>query len=227
MAIEGRHDGGALGRSSAVMENDPHDEGALQPLIRKAIGAVDMVGLKVQLISLEGIDSPPKALAKRARAASALARYEGCDAFVLHQDADGPGNGTDDDGSRRWHDTVEAIEAGASEADEHDEGLSAAACVPCVPLRTIESWLLADQGAVARCARPSRVAEPIVAPEELWGRPLERDRDHPKQVLRRVVGPPTSRRDYRALAEAADLDVIEAGCPVSFSAFRRRLVEAA
>lgn len=227
LAVEGVNDGGAIGRSIGTVPNDPGDEGVLQPLLRRAARTSPrFVGQKVTMLPLGDVMEPEEAIGRRARKASALARFAGCSLLVFHQDVDGPADGIADDRMAAWTAVSEAVAEGARIAQLNGEGLPAAACILAAPLRTIETWLLADVTALATVAEVGSedLSGMLGDPEGLWGTQRDRDSLHPKLLFRRAAGGPNRRArmtHYRAAAAAVSLDVVEARCPISFAAFRQ------
>ena len=225
LAVEGRNDGGALGKAIRARANDRADEGALQPLVRRlASGDVELWGQKVTMLSLRGVTEPEEAIGRRARLASGLAQFNGCELLVFHQDVDGPATGVPDDRTSAWQTVERAVREGAEVAEREGEGLAATACVAAAPLRTIESWLLGDAAAVSTVAEPGSADESaaLADPEGLWDRQDAPASRHPKIVLQRAVGGPrakVSTSHYRRLAEQASIAELRRTCPVSFEPF--------
>jgi hypothetical protein len=227
LAVEGANDGGALGKSLTPRDNDPSNEGALQPLVHRsaASSALEIRGQKIMLVPTGRIADPAEVVGKRARVASEIAAYDGCDAVVLHMDVDGPSDGSIDHGPTAWTALSNEVADGFAVAANSGSGLPTNRCIACLPLRTIEAWLLGDAAAVTRRAATGSidVSADIEAPEALWEPQRVTSGKHPKRVLARAVGgagAKISTRDYRAIAEDMDLDEVESTCPVSFSPFR-------
>lgn len=226
LAVEGRNDGGALGQSIRARPNDPANEGALQPLIRRTASSSSLVliGQKITMVSLKGLTEPEQAIGRRARQASVLAEFNGCEVLVFHQDVDGPAGGRPDDRVHAWNAVSEAVRAGAEVAERLGEGLAADACVAAAPLRTIESWLLGDPPALAQIARQGSEDVSIIAqdPEGLWGPRDVTDSTHPKDVFHRGVGGPSRKvrtADYRDVAEIVAIYELRRTCSLSFPPF--------
>jgi hypothetical protein len=99
------------------------------------------------------------------------------------------------------------------------------ACVPGIACRTIEAWALGDRDAVAAACRLGKAVElpDGKKPEELWGKPRDSDSNHPKMVLKRIVGRKPTREDFAAIAERANIDTIRDSCPISFAPFAAEL----
>lgn len=228
LAVEGANDGGALGKSPHARDNDPSNEGAIQPLVRRIIGTdVEIRGQKTTQLFLQGLPDPAHAIGRRVRQATTLAALDGCDIVIVHADVDA----TDplDDASGAWQEFARLVDEGFTAAG--GAGVPADRSVACVPCRTIEAWLLSDHDALRATAddHAPTAERSIPAPEDLWG-PNAPGSDHPKHVLRRALRPTDPRaatRDYRLLAESADLSRVAASCPVSFVPFRDALVAAA
>ncbi len=229
LAVEGVNDGGALGQSPQARANDPSNEGALQPLVRRILeDEIEIRGQKTTMLRLSHLTDPAHATGRRVRQASVLAALDGCDVLVMHADVDATEPLGDAAGARTT--VAQLIDEGFAVAERGGGGVPQDRAIACVPCRTIEAWLLADHEALRAAADDDNVtAERAVAdPEALWGDNAA-GTDHPKHVLRRALRPRDPRaatRDYRRLAESADLDRIESACPVSFAPFRRALLAA-
>lgn len=222
LAVEGPNDGGALGKSPQARANDPDNEGALQPLVRRLAGdTVEIRGQKTTMLPLGGLSDPEHAIGRRARQAATLAALDGCDVLVVHVDVDDAQLGTG--AADAWASVADLVEDGFGAARAAGEILDEGT-VACVPCRTIEAWLLADHDEV-RAAADDDAATPersIADPEALWGENLA-GTNHPKHVLRRALRPTRPRaatRDYARVAANADLGVLAARCPASFPPFR-------
>jgi hypothetical protein len=104
------------------------------------------------------------------------------------------------------------IEAGFAETLGQGYKAGSVETVAATPCRMIEAWALAAHGALP-CG---------VDPEALWGDERNPGSDHPKRLLERLMGRAPSREDFAALAEAADLLILEQRCPESFRPFADR-----
>jgi hypothetical protein len=89
-----------------------------------------------------------------------------------------------------------------------------------VAIETVEAWLLADVKALNLVLGLSR--DQVRSPEELYDSP--RGPDHPKTIFEGwILAGQRVENPYDAVAEVADLRVIEERCPQSFKPFAQEV----
>jgi hypothetical protein len=202
-------------------------KGYLPPMLRKLFDRP----LEIQaqrVTSLGRFERKPrlKGHADRAAKALSLASVFECRVLVFVKDVDRqPGKKKSDDERRKKLRAMhEEIEEGFAAVVEADEVLR----VKATPCRMIEAWALGDTAAVAENAGgdAARVDVPS-RPETLWGAEQDPASDHPKCVLRRVLGREASAEVFEALAEAADAATLRRCCPESFAPFADEVAKVA
>jgi hypothetical protein len=192
-------------------------EGFLQPILRKfADSEIDFEGGTLVRLARERVKKLSDALEKKAAAAGALAEYYGAEAIVFVTDVDvTPGKKASvHEADTRMASLRHSIAVGL---DASGSVLPRAIGTPC---RTIEAWALGDLDSVCDAADLDVTPSIPKVPEELWGKPGEPSSNHPKCVLSRIFGRDLDPGDYAAVADCADVGVIEANCPRSFASFR-------
>lgn len=218
---EGRHEIGDLAVAPPYRDGR---SGFLQPVVEKLITTETAFdGAKVALLSKKRVSRRREALKGQVRLAVALATNAGSDLLVFVKDLD-RGSGT---GRRKAAADIKGI------SEEIRRGCEAQAagdfkCVPGIPCRTIEAWALGDRAAVAElCGSAKPVELPDgKAPEDLWGKPHNPSSNHPKMVLKRILGRDGTQQDLSAIAERADPKALRESCPLSFRPFAIELEEA-
>jgi Domain of unknown function (DUF4276) len=215
---EGRHDIGDLAAEPPYRGEKP---GFLQPVVEKLVrseAAFD--GAKVTLLSKKRVSSRREALEGQARLAVALATNAGSNLLVFVRDLD-RGSGT---GRRKAAAEIKRM------SEEIRRGCETHAaedlqCVPGIPCRTIEAWALGDRAAVAElCGSTEPVELPDgKAPEDLWGKPRDPSSNHPKMILKRILGRDGTQQDLSTIAERADPKAVRESCPLSFEPFAAEL----
>ena len=211
---EGPHDIGDLAGGPAFRGKRP---GFLQPIIEKVVGSrAEFDGAKVALLGKKRVSRRGEALDAQASLAAALAINAESELLVFVRDLDG-GSGRD---KRKAKSDIRRMSADIRRAAEPWSGESPT-CVPGIPCRTIEAWALGDLAAVDAACRPSVPAELPAGkgPEDLWGKRHDPDSDHPKMVLRRIVGGDVTREDFASIAERSDVENVRQACPLSFEPF--------
>lgn len=219
---EGRHDIGDLAAGPPYRSGRP---GFLQPVIEKFVtseAAFD--GTKVALLSKKRVSRRREALEGQARVAVALATNAESDLLVFVRDLDRGGGTGRQKAAADIRRMSEEIRRGCETHTAED-----LKCVPGIACRTVEAWALGDRAAVAETCS---FAEPVElpdgkGPEELWGAPRDPSSNHPKMVLKRILGRDGTQRDLSAIAERADLKAVRKSCPLSFEPFAAELEEAA
>src|SRR5258705_10100661 len=215
---EGPHDIGDLAGDPGFRGGQP---GFLQPIVEKIVGARAVFdGSKVALLGKRRVSRRKEALEAQAELAAVLAVNAESELLVFVKDLDGGR------GPRRRNPAADVQEMSdeirrGSDFSSDDELI----CVPGIACRTIEAWALGDGGAIAVACGLGEAARPPdgKAPEELWGKPRDPTSNHPKMVLRRIVGEKPARDDFAAIAEHADVDTIRGSCPISFEPFAAAL----
>jgi Domain of unknown function (DUF4276) len=195
--------------------------GFLQPIVEKIVGSRAVFdGSKVALLSKRRVSRCQEALEAQAELAAALAVNAESELLVFVKDLD---SGSD---SRRRNPAADVRQM----SNEIRRGSSSSSgseleCVPGIACRTIEAWALGDRDAVvAACHLGEAVELPNgKKPEELWGKPRDSSSNHPKMVLKRIVGRKPTREDFAAIAEYANVDTIRDSCPISFAPFAAEL----
>lgn len=211
---EGRQDIGDLAVAPIHRGREP---GFMQPIIERVVGSkVVFEGQKISLLGKKPVRSPREALAKKAWTAAQLACYAEADLLVFVADLD-KGNGIG-----RKAATVDIAKRSKAITAASEEGSNGEmACVPGIACRTIEAWALGDLTAVASLLSSSMSAElpSGKGPEDLWGKPRDPVSDHPKMVLRRIIGRPATQADLSTISERAEIASIRTACPLSFEPF--------
>jgi len=211
---EGRHDIGDLAIASPYRRSRP---GFLQPVIEKIIGSrVTFDGQKVSLLGKKPVRGLRGALERKAWMASLLAENAESDLLVFVTDLDRSS------GTRR-SDAVKDIERKSEMINRgcQSQAVGRVECVPGIPCRTIEAWAMGDPAAVASLvgAGDSVRLPGGKGPEGLWGKPRDPDSDHPKMVLKRILGHEGTQEDLGKIAEHADIRAVRQACPLSFEPF--------
>lgn len=215
---EGPHDIGDLAGVPGFRDGRP---GFLQPIVEKVIGARAVFdGSKVALLGRRRVSRRRQALEAQAELAAALAVNAESELLIFVRDLDGGSSPRRRNPAADLQKMSDEIRrgSGSSLGDEM-------ACVPGIACRTIEAWALGDGNAVAAACGLQKAAElpEGKTPEQLWGKPRDPNSNHPKMVLRTIVGDKPTRGDFAAIAEQADLDTIRTSCSLSFEPFAAAL----
>lgn len=222
VAGEGPTDVGDLAKDPAFRERRPR-EGFVQPVIRnlRPNDTVRFDGRKVMVLSREGFTELKAGLAKQASGAYRLAKTLGCDAVVVIHDVDRTqGKPVSQlERERRTAEVRRTIQDGFASVE--DGSLATGIGTPC---RCIEAWALGDKEAVVSLGALGDENAVPDRPEELWGQPKDPASNHPKCVLKRLLGGTISTDVYRALGEVSDPNKIQQSCPLSFSPFAEDVV---
>ncbi|HVX84923.1 MAG TPA: DUF4276 family protein [Phycisphaerae bacterium] len=182
-----------------VAEGEHELSGALEAFVRRLLGAgpeLTMEPLYVSDPCVRVNTRPGKggALKKRILRWALEAEKRGCDALVLLVDEDG-----DRDRRQQVRDANETTGVGAPFAAG-------------VAIRTFDAWMLADEQAMSSAL--GQMIECQKSPERI-GNPKAVFLDHHRRTG--AVVPP--REAYRLIAEAADLELLEARCEDGFGPF--------
>lgn len=212
---EGPNDIGGLSRPPGHQTDTP---GFLQPVVRKALDCSPAFrGRKLASLPRNRLRGATNVLTHKAAAAAAIAETQGADILVIVTDLDGRSAQRDRRQARRM------LEVKRRALRQGVKGFTSAVGVPC---RTVEAWALGDLNALKMLFGDGVDAVPAGSPEDLWGGSRDADSNHPKQVLRRVVGRKATTDDLNAIAEASDLAVLRDRCPMSFDPFATDLAAA-
>jgi Domain of unknown function (DUF4276) len=210
---EGRHDIGDLAIASPYRQSKP---GFLQPVIEKIVGPRAIFdGQKVSVLGKKPVRGLRGALERKAWMASLLAENAESDLLVFVTDLDRVSGTRRGDAAKDIKRKSELINRGCQSL------LGKVECVPGIPCRTIEAWALGDRAAVASLIGAD---EPVQlpggrSPEVLWGKPRDPNSDHPKMVLKRILGQMGTQEDLSQIAERADIRAMRQACPLSFEPF--------
>lgn len=203
---------GDVGGLSDPFYGDPRDEGFFQPLLRRCLGTdVEFTGYPGLSLGPQPPKLVKKKLAQRAWRAVTLADAEDCDLAAIHTDAD-------EAASRKkapanWTARREIVRFGVDQA-----GPDAPPAAIAVPVATTEAWALADPDVIRDRAVVNDVALDK-SPELLWGTPHDPASNHPKSLLRRLLGNSAGGAVQAELAEVMDLDIARKRCPRSLAPF--------
>lgn len=208
------------------------ENGPVQVLIEKT----SPIPLEITNIKKQGLEIKDKKLQRslqglkghgqRALKLSHRALDIGHRCAIYYVDADknsGESGGNETQCKRRFEAIYQEIEEGFSR-------LSKIIGIPMVSLKMIECWLLSDEGAfeTAFGAKPTNPLLPH-RPELIWGDEADKDSNHPKNVMERVLRQyKQSRREigatrevFKEIAEHSNIDVLCEKCPISFNRFRQ------
>lgn len=215
---EGPNDIGGLSRPPGYQTDD---HGYLQPIVRSLRGgSLAFQGRKLATLPREQLKGSKDVLIRRAAAAVAIAETLGASLLVFATDLDGGSLLRDRRRAKQAHDGKRAVLREGCEVAE-------VPCVIAVPCRTIEAWALGDASALQSLFGGDPERELDRPPEDLWGNPRDPTSNHPKQVLRRVVGRVATSHDLSTIAETSDPATLRESCPVSFVPFADELTAAA
>jgi len=218
---EGRHDIGDLAVSPPYKGGQP---GFIQPIVERALETqVSFDGQKISLLGKERVAGLREVWARKAWLAGVLAMGAESDLLVFVADLD-KGSGT----SRQ---TAAADIEKRSKAIKEGCEAGTAGELPCatgVACRTVEAWALGDLMAVAELIGAEHPVQlpACKKPGELWGKPRDPKSNHPKMVLKRILGRMATQRDLSWIAERSEIEVIRTSCPLSFGSFLSELEEA-
>jgi hypothetical protein len=191
--------------------------GYMPPMLEKL--STEKLAIQAQRITRLGrFEAKPKPKLKghadRAAKALALAQADEVDVLVFVTDIDRTqGRPTSAlERKKKIAQTHEEIEAGF--ATVRDASTQTVKATPC---RMIEAWALGDPSSLSHvgCTKVSAPSRP----EELWGDEADPRSNHPKCVLRRVLGRQGSVEILEEIAEASDPAVLARSCPETFKPF--------
>jgi hypothetical protein len=227
VVAEGRSEIGDLGAlgGPATRRAKPRTAGFIPPILRRVLG-VDVI-VEAQKITNLGRYGDAKVPGHGARAAKALAvaMQSDYDLLVFVKDVDRTGATKKSDLERRRK--VEAVQAEIQTGFDTVNGAEHVERVKATPCRMIEAWALGDPKAVADVAdRKSARGSCPAQPELLWGDEKNPDSDHPKCLLRRVLGRDADAEALEDIAESVSLETLKKSCPESFAPFHQELTRA-
>ena len=198
-------------------------EGFIPPLLRRLLDLpIEVHAQKVTTLIAPGSRRKLKGEANRAAMALSLASSDGCALLVFLRDVDKtPGVKKTALERRRkirsMHDEIDAGFAAVSDA-------ARVARVKGTPCRMIEAWVLGDAKAVMSSATKKTTVPPN--PEDLWGDDHDPNSNHPKCVLRRVIGKEVSAELFEEIAMATRPETLRVTCPDSFDPFVKEVAAA-
>jgi hypothetical protein len=164
--------------------------------------------------------------ADRAAKALRLAETQGYELLVFVKDVDKqPGKKTSPIERRKKLRAMHSeIQQGFDEVDGADEVLR----IKATPCRMLEAWALGDVQAIRRVVGPgAHVERASSTPEDLWGDEQDPASNHPKCVLRRIVGGAVNAWLFERLAAETNPATLRKTCPDSFAPFADEVAEAA
>jgi hypothetical protein len=194
------------GRNIYRNGNYIQSDGVLQILMRKFTTGTELFFVVKSRKDIKNIKLIPNRKYDINTAASKkialLANNEHCPHVAYHRDEDN--NGFDEMYSQIQSYFVLAERRGLK-------------CIAIVPMHMTESWLLSDSAAY-----PSALISPKLPakPEKLWGN--KNTDGHPKMCINNILKQfhlEASTDTLNDIAEASDLNVMKARCPVSFGQF--------
>ena len=92
-------------------------------------------------------------------------------------------------------------------------------------MKMIESWMLADPQSFVR-AFGGKTPNLPSAPELIWGDERDKNSDHPKNVLSRVLAAYRKESNldtYKALATELNFEIAQKKCLISFKDFYQQM----
>lgn len=224
---EGRNDYGIEGR----MGN--WEEGAVQPILRKFIPNAEFLPFPRKPRESRQFQTPSRKIPKFGPHAAHLRSYletlsqkKGTlDLLIFYRDLDKQSGhrASENEAKRALRDAIEQVD----QAFEYIESAYQVKCTAMIPMRMLENWLLADAEAfrTAFGSKPSRPALPN-RPEFIWGDEQDRQSDHPKNYLQRVLnqyGKESTTENFILIAEASQVATLKSQCSNSFAPFAERL----
>ncbi len=203
------------------------EEGPVQPIIRKSVnGDIEFAYTTKEDIKRKTIQrrTGAKVTGHGVKSYKLCIIAEECkdiDNIICYVDADREqGSGKSERESRkRLQKIYNEISNGFKQFSEARSQSS----IPMVPLKMIESWLLADEQAFARCFGKTP-ADPVLPeqPELIWGNEKDSTSNHPKNYLGKVLeqyNQEANRETFKNIAEEIDVNTLKLRCPLSFELF--------
>ena len=208
-------------------------EGAAQPFIRKFTSDAEIKPIRKQDRDLKGIGLPFRHFPKLGFHASVIRPYIAkiwemkgeIDLLVIFKDLDkeGSGKASKDQAIKSFHGAMEEFE----EAFKFLKDRFQIQAIAMIPMRMLENWLLADENAFQKVfgTKPTKPRLPH-QPEFIWGDEQDRDSEHPKNYIRKVLeqyGQDKTTDNFILIAKASDIATMRKTCPHSFASFADRM----
>ncbi|MEA1961980.1 MAG: DUF4276 family protein [Bacillota bacterium] len=201
------------------------EEGPLQPIIRKSVHVeIEFDCVTKQEVKEKRIQGRHKVQGHGVKAYKLcrIAEDRGAvDHIICYVDADRDAASTTSrrDFGKRVNELYSEIRDGFEKFSE-ERGRSS---IPMIALKMIESWLLSDETAFARCfnSPPTNPGLPQ-QPELIWGDKGDPTSNYPKNYLQRVLkqyGIEGNRGVYKEIAEYIDINELRNKCSISFERF--------
>jgi hypothetical protein len=208
-------------------------DGAAQPFIRKFATDAKIKPIRKQDRDRKSIGLPFKNFPKLGFHASVIRPYVAkiwemkgeIDLLIIYKDLDKEGSG-----KAGKEQAIKSFQRAVDEFEAVFEFLKNRFEIPAIamiPMRMLENWLLADENAfqLAFGTKPTQPRLPN-EPEFIWGDEQNRDSNHPKNYIQRVLkefGEDATTDNFILIAEATDLKTMEYKCPHSFAPFAKKM----
>jgi hypothetical protein len=222
------------GKNDVGIEDGRGDwrEGAVQPIIRKFLPTSEFLPLKPKRKESNfGVPSYniPRFKIRAAKLRKFLEVFNeiqgSIDLLVFYQDLDKQfsGKATEIEAKRAFREAMEDVE----DAFAYIKDRWRIPAIAMIPMRMLENWLLADEKAFEHHfgLAPQNPRLPN-DPEFIWGDEQDRNSNHPKNYLQRVLSQfavDSTTGNFILIAEASNANLLRERLPNSFEPFARKM----